>query len=67
VDPILKQAAEASGISHRDVAGRLPKCIVWCNPGCVRVQMAKEHACTVYSTSSPTGQSSSNGSGSDSE
>lgn len=49
VDPILMAAAQAAGI--RDIATRLPKCIVWVNPGVVRVQLDEErHACTVFST-----------------
>lgn len=50
VDPILVSAGQAAGI--RDIVSRLPKCIVWVNPGVVRVQLEEErHACTVFSTS----------------
>ena len=50
VDPILVAAAQAASI--RDFVSRLPKCIVWVNPGVVRVQLEDDrHACTVFSTS----------------
>jgi hypothetical protein len=49
VDPILVSAAQAAGI--RDIVTRLPKCIVWVNPGVVRIQLEEErHACTIFST-----------------
>jgi hypothetical protein len=53
VDPLLIAAGESARISN--VGNRLPKAVVWINPGAVRVAVSSErHVTTVYQVSQGT-------------
>jgi len=68
IDPLLISAAATARI--RDVASRLPRAVLWINPGAVRVQVEGERALQVLYPEAPapscgagkSGDSSSNGS-----
>jgi hypothetical protein len=53
VDPLLVTAGEIARISN--VGTRLPKAVVWINPGAVRVHLSSErHVTTVFQVSQGT-------------
>jgi len=66
VDPVLTEAGARASI--KDVGARLPKAVMWINPGVVRVQADQErHACTLFSSANTPNKGSGSSSGSDTD
>ena len=64
IDPIFVQAA--ADVRIRDIASRLPRGVMWCNPGSVKVQLENSrYPETIYSMGSS--GTNSEGTGSDEE